>query len=179
INNISNLFVQVSVYGIIAFAVTFVILNGQLDLSVGSVMAFSGIFMALLLDYMNVYLAITLTILLGVVIGLIIVLLFSYCNLHSFVVTFCAMFFSNGLALKLSKARPINVQDPLLNMIGNGKSFQIPVLVIIFFVTFIVGEYVLRKTKFVRNVYAVGGDEQVARFSGISVRFYKIIVLVI
>ncbi|HLS67347.1 MAG TPA: ABC transporter permease [Pseudogracilibacillus sp.] len=178
-HNLSNLFIQVSVYGIIAFAVTFVILNGQLDLSVGSVMAFSGIFMALLTEHMHVFLAVLFTILLGALIGLVIGLLVSYGNLHSFVVTLCAMFFFNGLALKLSDARPINVQDPFLNMVGNGKFFQIPVLVIIFFMTFVVGEYVLRKTKFGRNVYAVGGDEQVARFSGISVRFYKIIVFVI
>lgn len=178
-NNLNNLFLNVSIYGIVAFAVTFVILNGELDLSVGSVMAFSGIFLGLLLPHMNTLVAILITIALGALIGLVIGLLVSYAKLNSFVVTLCALFFFNGLSLKLSDARPINVQNTFLNWIGNGKTLFVPNLVWLFVIFFIISLYVLRKTKFGRNVYAVGGDEEVARLSGINVHFYKISVFII
>lgn len=177
--NISNLFMQVSIYGLLAFAVTFVILNGELDLSVGATMAFSGMFIAIISQHMNIYLAIFLTVLLGAIIGLVIGFLVSIIGLNSFVVTLCAMFFFNGLALKLSDGIPIYVQDPVLDWLGNGVTLFIPNLVWVFIALFFISEYVLEKTKFGRNIYAVGGDDQVARLSGISVKYYKIIVFVI
>ncbi len=179
LGNIFNLLMEISIYGIMAFAMTFVILNGEFDLSIGAVMAFSGIFLATISQHMNIFIAIFLTILLGAIIGCVMGLLVSLLGFNSFIVTLCAMFFYNGLTLKLSDGKPIMSQDPFLNWLGNGSFLYIPNVVWIFIIFFAIAEYILRKTKYGRNVYAVGGDQKVALLTGISVRFYKVSVFVI
>lgn len=179
LGNIFNLLMEISIYGIMAFAMTFVILNGEFDLSIGAVMAFSGIFLATISQHMNIFLAILLTVLLGAIIGCVMGLLVSFLGFNSFIVTLCAMFFYNGLALKLSDGRPIMTMDPILNWLGNGYFLFIPNLVWIFIILFAVADYTLRKTKYGRNIYAVGGDQKVALLTGVSVKFYKTSVFVI
>ncbi|MDT8860739.1 ABC transporter permease [Alkalihalobacillus sp. MEB130] len=177
--NVTYLVTQLSIFGIMALAMTFVILNKEFDLSIGAVMAFSGIFMVKMIPQTGIIVAILLTLLLGVIIGLITGFLVAYLGLNSFVVTLCAMFFYNGLALSVSGGRPASAQDPVLNYISSGTFLGIPNLIVMLLILTLLADYVLRKTKYGRNVYAVGGDEQVARLTGISVRFYKISVFVI
>lgn len=178
-HNIINLVSQLSIHGIMAFAMTFVILNKEFDLSIGAVMAFSGIFLVLVASKFGIVIAIILTLLMGAVIGAISGLLVSFLGLNSFIVTLCGMFFYNGLALSLSDGKPFNVQEPILNWLVGNKFLNIPNLIWIFVLFYMIAHYVLTKTKFGRNVYAVGGNETVAKLSGISVRFYKVSVFVI
>ncbi|MGG2200922.1 MULTISPECIES: ABC transporter permease [Paenibacillus] len=177
--NINNLIMQISIYGIMAFAMTFVILIKEFDLSIGAVMAFSGIFLVKMSSYTGMMAAILITLLAGALIGLLSGLLVSVMRLNSFIVTLCAMFFYNGLALKISSGKPIMTQDPILNWLGNETTLWIPNLIWIFVIFYVISEYVLRKTKYGRNVYAVGGDVKVAELTGIAVPFYKISVFVI
>ncbi|WP_102346150.1 ABC transporter permease [Bacillus sp. Marseille-P3661] len=179
VQNLTYLVTQLSIFGIMALAMTYVVLNKEFDLSIGAVMAFSGIFMVKLIPHTGTILAIILTLLLGVVIGLITGFLIAFLGLNSFVVTLCAMFFYNGLALSVSDGRPASAQDPILNYISAGTFLSIPNLIVMLIVLSVIADYILRKTKYGRNIYAVGGDEQVARLTGISVRFYKISVFVI
>jgi ribose transport system permease protein len=177
--NLTYLVTQLSIFGIMALAMTFVILNKEFDLSIGAVMAFSGIFMVKITPHTGIIMAIVLTLLLGVIIGLITGFLVAFLGLNSFVVTLCAMFFYNGLALTVSDGRPASAQDPVLNWLSSGKILGIPNLILMLLILTLIADYVLRKTKFGRNIYAVGGDDQVARLTGIPVRFYKISVFVI
>lgn len=177
--NLNNLVMQLSIYGIMAFAMTFVIIIREFDLSLGAVMSFSGIFLVKLAAVMPIAGAVVLTLLAGALIGLISGVLVSVLRLNSFIVTLCAMFLYNGLALKISNGRPIMTQDPLLNWLGNGKTLWIPNLIWLFVLIYVVSEYVLRKTKYGRNVFAVGGDVHVAELTGIPVTFYKTSVFVL
>lgn len=179
IQNLTYLITQLSIFGIMALAMTYVILNKEFDLSIGAIMSFSGIFMVKIMPHTGVIMAILLTILLGALIGAITGVLVSILGLNSFVVTLCAMFFYNGLALSVSDGRPASAADPVLNWLSHGKIAGIPNLIIILIILTFIADYVLRKTKFGRNIYAVGGDDQVARLTGIPVRFYKISVFVI
>lgn len=177
--NLSNLIMQLSIYGIMGLAMTFVILNKEFDLSIGAVMAFSGIFMINVLPYTGIVIAILLTLLVGALIGVINGVLVSVLGLNSFIITLCAMFFYDGLALNLSDGKPAMAQDPLLNWLGSGSIFGISTLIWIFVILFFVAHYVLQRTKYGRNVYAIGGDEHVATLTGIPIRFYKISVFMI
>jgi ribose transport system permease protein len=177
--NINTLIMQISIYGIMALAMTFVILIREFDLSIGAVMSFSGIFMVKISSFTGVFTAMVITLLAGALIGLITGVLISIFRLNSFIVTLCAMFFYNGLALQISDGKPIGAQDPLLNSLANESTLGVSNLIWIFAILFVISEYVLRKTKFGRNVYAVGGDVQVAELTGIPSKFYKISVFVI
>ncbi|WP_394232287.1 ABC transporter permease [Niallia oryzisoli] len=179
LQNLTFLVTQLSIFGIMALAMTYVVLNKEFDLSIGAVMAFSGIFMVKIMPHTGMILAIVLTLVLGVVIGFITGFLIAYLGLNSFVVTLCAMFFYNGLALSVSDGRPASALDPVLTYISSGTFLGIPNPIIVLIILTAGADYILRKTKFGRNIYAVGGDEQVARLTGISVKFYKIIVFVI
>ncbi|MEB3103529.1 ABC transporter permease [Ferviditalea candida] len=177
--NISTLLTQSSIFGIMALGMTFVILAGEFDLSVGAVMAFSGVFAVKLAPYTGIGSAILIVVLSAALAGLLAGLLVTWFGLNSFMVSLCSMFFFNGLALAVSGSRPLMTMDPVLDWLGNGSTLSIPNMLWLFAILFVITEYVLRNTKFGRNVYAVGGDEQVARLSGIPVRFYKISVFVI
>ena len=178
-NNLSNVMMQISIYGIMALAMTFVILNGEFDLSIGAVMTFAGVIVSKMAPHMNIFAAIAITVLLGALIGLIVGILVGIFRLNSFIVTLCAMFVLNGIAYKMSDARPVVNLDPFLDWLGNGKTLMIPNLFWILVIAFVIADYTLRRTKFGRNIYAVGGDQQVAILTGISVRFYKVSVFVI
>ncbi|MEB3100572.1 ABC transporter permease [Ferviditalea candida] len=179
LQNLINLVTYASIYAIMAFGMTFVILARELDLSVGAVMAFTGVLLVRLIPYTGVAAAIAAILLVGVIIGMISGFLVSKIRLNSFVVTLSVMFFYNGLALHVADGQPILSQDPFLNWLGNGVTLAVPNQIWLAVILFVVTDYTLRKTKFGRNVYAVGGDEKVAALTGISVNFYKISVFVI
>jgi ribose transport system permease protein len=142
-------------------------------------MAFSGVLLLKLSPHTGIWMAMLIVLIVGALTGLIVGLLVAVVGLNSFLVTLCAMFFYNGLALALSGGKPIMALDPVLDWLGNGSTLSIPNLIWIFLILFAVSDYTLRNTKFGRNVYAVGGDIQVAKLSGIPVTFYKISVFVI
>ncbi|MBX5436564.1 MAG: ABC transporter permease [Alicyclobacillaceae bacterium] len=177
--NIQNLMIQVSIYGIMGFGMTFAILAREFDLSIGAILAFSGVFLAQLAPKTGMAVAIVIVLVVGILIGMASGVLVGVFKLNSFIVTLCAMFFYNGLALAVSGGSPIMVDDAFLNWLGNGTTASVPNLVWTLLILFVITEYILRRTKFGRNVYAVGGDEQVAALTGISVRFYKVAVMTI
>lgn len=177
--NLVNLLTSLCIYGIMAYGMTYVILAGELDLSVGAVMAFSGVLLARLIPEIGTVAAIVVVLAVGIVIGAINGFLVSRLGLHSFVVTLSVMFFYNGLALSVAGGGPILTRDPLLNWLGNGSTLSIPNQIWLAVILFFIAHYVLRKTRFGRNVYAVGGDQQVARLTGIKVGFYKMSVFAI
>jgi ribose transport system permease protein len=177
--NISNLISQISIYGVIAFGATFVIIARELDLSVGAVLAFSGVFILKILPYTGTFLGIVIVLLSGALTGLLIGVLVTFLRLNSFLVTLCFMFIYNGLALVITGGRPMTSDNMFLGWLGGGSTVGIPNLIWIFVILFIVTHYILTRTRFGRNVYATGGDMHVAVLSGIPARFYKISVFVI
>lgn len=177
--NLVNIVIQVSIYGIMGFGMTFAILAREFDLSIGAVMAFTGVLLVRLSPHTGIWLAFLITLFAGALIGLLSGILVGVFKLNSFVITLCAMFFYNGLALAVSGGTPLTTEDPVLNWLGTESTLAVPNLIWMLIILFIISEYTLHKTKFGRNVYAVGGDESVAALTGISVKFYKISVFVI
>ena len=179
-NNLLNLLLQVTSNALIAFGMTFVILTGGIDLSVGSILALSSALTAGLLGSgMPVTLAILISLILGCILGMINGLLISYGKLAPFIVTLATMTIFRGATLVYTNGNPITkgLSDTFLfQFLGQGYIVGIPFPVIIMFIVFIVLYVLLHKTAFGKSVYAIGGNEKAAFISGVKLNKVKIII---
>lgn len=176
--NILTMLRQLSINGIVAVGMTFVIITGGIDLSVGSIIALSGI-IACNFSHPDTY-PIIIPILIGIVIGLICGLVngFVYAkgNVVPFIATLGMMTIARGLTQVYNNGMPVtNVSDDY-GVIGGGYVAGIPIPILIFVLMILLGVFVLNYTKFGRYVFALGGNEMAAKVSGINVTRIKIMV---
>jgi ribose/xylose/arabinose/galactoside ABC-type transport system permease subunit len=177
--NIKNLLVQISAYGIVAYAMTFAIIAGVFDLSVGSVLGMSTILFIDLSSKYSILVGMFVAILFGLVIGVINGLLVSKFKTDAFITTMATMLSVQGLALFYTSGIPINYNNDWIYELGNGSIAGIPYLICIMFVTMLISQFILSMSKFGRNLYATGGNQTVAKIAGINITFYIFMVFVI
>jgi simple sugar transport system permease protein len=181
--NLSALLLDNAYLLILAVGMTFVILTGGIDLSVGSVMAFTGIFGAqLLASGMPVSLAVPVMLAGGAAIGLLIGVLVQYFNVQPFIASLAGLFLGRGLAFVVSLSS-IKVEESAVlwlqqNRIRLGDWYLTPTGILALLVV-AAAAFVLHLTRFGRTVYAIGGNEQSARLMGLDVARTKIAVYVI
>lgn len=178
--NIQNIFKQSSINGLIAFGMTFVILLGCIDLSVGSVLAFTGYIMGILFTTYNlpVYIVLILGLLIGTTLGVINGLLVAKIKLQPFIATLITMSVYRGITLILSNGLPVRNIDKysdFIKYINKGQIGFLPMSMVIFIITLGILWFVLNKTIFGRHLYATGGNEEAARLSTVHVDKIKII----
>ncbi|MFZ4451112.1 ABC transporter permease subunit [Salibacterium aidingense] len=177
LNNIFNVFRQVSINALIAFGMTFVILTGGIDLSVGSTLALAG---ALTAGFMSggidPVLAMLLGLLAGALMGAFNGVVITKGKVAPFIATLATMTIFRGLTLVYTDGRPISdiPQNFSFEMMGQGYLFMIPFPVVTMFAAYVILYFVLKKTTFGRGVYAVGGNEEASRLSGLRVDGIKI-----
>lgn len=179
INNIFNVLRQVSINALIAFGMTFVILTGGIDLSVGSILALTGAVTAgLLASGMDPILAMSLGLLLGAILGAVNGIIIAKGKVAPFIATLATMTIYRGLTLVYTEGKPISgLGDSLsFQLLGKGYFFGIPVPIVTMLLAFGVLYFILKKTTFGRRVYAVGGNEEASKLSGIRVDRIKIYV---
>lgn len=171
-----NVLRQISINAILAIGVTFVILTGGIDLSLGSVLALTGVLAATFAhpETYPLIVPIAAGILGGVLIGLLNGLLITRFRVAPFIVTLGMMTIARGGALIVSKGRPVSNLSASFNFIGSGSVLGIPVPIVILAGVFAVSYFILSRTIFGRYVYAVGGNEEAARASGINTHKIKI-----
>ena len=175
--NLLNVAQQTSINAIIAVGLTFVIITAGIDLSVGSIMAFSGVVLASILGTgLPIPLAISAGLLIGLACGSINGILIAYGKLPPFIATLGMMSVARGGALMYTNGRPISGFSNDFRFLANGEIFSIPISIIIMVLVYLIAHFILTKTKLGRYVYAIGGNEEAAWLSGINVKFYKIIV---
>ncbi|WP_255259897.1 ribose ABC transporter permease [Lentibacillus sp. CBA3610] len=177
LDNILNLLRQVSVNALIAFGMTFVILTAGIDLSVGSLLALgSALTAGLLAGGMDPVLAVLLGLLIGLGLGAINGLIITKGKVAPFIATLATMTIYRGATLVYTDGRPITgLSDSFtFEMIGRGYVFGVPFPVILMLGVFLILYFVLRKTVFGRQVYAVGGNEEASILSGIKADRIKI-----
>jgi len=177
--NILNLLRQVSINALIAFGMTFVILTGGIDLSVGSILALSSAFVAnMLVAGFDPILAIIIGCLLGGVMGMINGIMITKGKMAPFIATLATMTIFRGLTLVYTNGNPITgLGDSMtFQLFGRGYQFGIPVPAITMIITFAILWIVLHKTAFGRKTYAIGGNEKAAIVSGIKVSRVKIMI---
>lgn len=182
VNNLLNLMRQLIINGFIALGMTFVILTGGIDLSVGSTLALtSAIFAGLLQGGMPTILAILISLGLGLILGLLNGILITKGKLAPFIVTLATMTIFRGLTLVYMDGRPIAgpKDDFAFQFLGKGQFFGIPFQVILFIITYLILWILLTKTSYGRKIYAVGGNEKASFISGIKIDKVKILVYVI
>ncbi|MBP8813043.1 MAG: ribose ABC transporter permease [Laribacter sp.] len=176
LNNILNVMRQVSINALIAFGMTFVILTGGIDLSVGSILALSSVLIAgWITAGMDPVLATLLGIGVGGVMGLINGVVIYQGRVAPFIATLATMTIFRGLALVVTDGRPVTgLHSDFFSMLGGGYvASLVPVPVIWMLVAFAVLWFVLRKTTFGRHVYAIGGNEEASLISGVRVSRIK------
>lgn len=171
LSNILQLLVNNNSIFLAGLGMTFVILSGGIDLSQGALAAFSTMVAALLIKWgIPVPLAIILTVIVGALVGILNGAIVSVAKVHSFVVTLGMTTVLRGFAVAVNGGYPIPIDvESALVAFGNGKSFGIPNAILVCIAAFAVSLFILRETNLGRNVYAIGGNPESARFSGISV----------
>lgn len=180
IPNILNVFTQVSVNAIIAVGMCFVILTGGIDLSVGSTLAIAGAIAASLAQKnVNIVLILVLTIIIGGLIGLVNGIIVAKGKIQAFIVTLATMTVFRGVTYVYTDGTPISGLGTNFTFIGNGTILGIPLPVIIIVIVALIAWYVLTQTRYGRYVYAVGGNEDSSRLSGINTDKIKALVYVL
>ena len=182
VTNIRNVFLQSAMLGVVAVGMTFVILTGGIDLSVGMVLSLCSVVAAMLFNNGQGYplpIVILATLALGAAIGAINGGVIIWRGVAPFIVTLAMMAIASGAALTISNGRPIGGITGSYAWLGSGMIGPAPVPVWIMSISFIIGAIVLRFTPYGRAVYAIGGNEQAARLSGIAVNRVKLITYMI
>ncbi len=181
--NIFNVLRQASALGILSVGMTFVILsgNGGVDLSVGAVVSLTTCLAAgIMMNQSSMVLPAVLAVMgVGLLIGLFNGTMITRFKTDPFITTLGTMTVTQGLAMYYTKGAPFGGTPPGFRMIAEGYVGFVPVPVIIFLAVFAIGLFVLRQTVFGRYIYAIGGNQEVARLSGIRVNRYKMAVYVI
>ncbi|MBD8014806.1 ribose ABC transporter permease [Microbacterium sp. APC 3898] len=179
VSNLMNVLRQVSINALIAFGMTFVILTGGIDLSVGATLALTGAVTAgMMASGIDPIFAMLLGLLLGAVLGAINGFIIAKGKVAPFIATLATMTIYRGLTLVYTDGRPISgLGDSLtFQMLGKGYFLGIPVPVVTMIISFGVLYFILKKTTFGRRVYAVGGNEEASILSGINADRIKIYV---
>lgn len=178
--NIQNIFKQSSINGLLAFGMTFVILLGCIDLTVGSTLALVGYITGIMLvTYkLPIYLVLPVALIFGTILGSVNGILVSRTKLQPFIATLITMTIYRGITLIISNGLPvrnINNVSPLMKYINRGEIANLPISMIIYLVVFGVLWFILGKTIFGKHLYATGGNEEAARLSTVPTDKIKMI----
>lgn len=179
--NIVNIMRQISINAIIATGLTFVIVTGGIDLSVGSILAVSSVLAAYLVKHTGISVPFVFLIALfaGGLCGFANGVIISHLNVPPFISTLAIMTAGRGLAYRIADGRPIVDLGEDFLAVGRGEFLSIPNPIWMMLGTLLLGYIVLQKTKFGRFVFYVGGNEEAARVSGINVKTVKTIAYTI
>jgi ribose transport system permease protein len=174
VSNLLNVAEQAAIIAIVATGMTFVIITGGIDLSVGSVLAFAGVVMASTLHAeVPVPVALAVALGTGLCCGLVNGALITVGRLPPFIATLGMMSVARGTALMFTEGRPVSGFSGGFRSLATGELLGIPVSVIIMVGVYVVAHFVLTRTKLGRYTYAIGGNEEAALLSGVNVKLYK------
>ncbi|MET8943936.1 substrate-binding domain-containing protein [Streptomyces sp. NPDC004542] len=176
-DNLLNVGVQAAVTAVLAFGVTFVIVSAGIDLSVGSVAALSATVLAwtAVSHGIPVFLAVVLALVTGIAAGLVNGFLIAYGKLPPFIATLAMLSVARGLSLVISDGSPIPFPDSVSHL-GDTLGGRLPVPVLVMVVMGLIAAFVLGRTYIGRSMYAIGGNEEAARLSGLRVKKQKLAI---
>jgi ribose transport system permease protein len=174
VSNLLNVLEQSAINAIVAAGMTFVIISGGIDLSVGSVLALAGIVLASLLQAgVGLPVAVTVALASAAMCGLLNGLFVTLGRLPPFIATLGMMSVARGLALIWAEGRPISGFSESFRLMATGRPLGIPAPVLITLIVYAIAHVALAHSVFGRSIYAIGGNEEASRLSGVPVRFHK------
>lgn len=178
-NNILNVLLQIAQVGIISVGMTYVILTAGIDLTVGSIVAFDGLAMAMMMKSgVPVFVAIIAGLVIGALIGLLNGLLISRIGIQPFVATLGTMAMFRGLAYTITGGQPVYSLPASFDAFAKNL-FGIPIPAIMMVVIFAIGAYILKYTRFGRHIYSIGGNQTASKLSGINVKNNIVLIYII
>jgi len=179
LENINNIFTQISINTVISVGMTFVILLGGIDLSVGSVLALCTVIAGLVMTaealtpLVAIVLATAASIAVGASTGFINGWVSERWKIHSFIVTLGMLNVARGLALTVSNSRTIFSFPEIFNRMSTQTLLGFPLIFVIAVVVVLLGHFVLKRTVFGRFIYAIGNNEEAVRLSGHNPSIFK------
>lgn len=180
VSNLLNVVEQTAINAIIAAGMTYVILSAGIDLSVGSILALSGVVLGSALQHgFSIPVATLLGVATGASCGLVNGLLITAGRLPPFIATLGMMSVARGGALLYTDGRPISGFDAAFRSLSTGRPAMIPAPIVLMAIVYVIAHLVLTRTTFGRYVYAIGGNEEATRLSGVRVGLHKTMVYVI
>ncbi len=171
--NLSNLLMQIGLYGIVALGMTFAIIGGEFDLGVGSMVSLSSVLTVVLYPYFGLALSVAAAVTAGILIGMLNGFLVAKAKINSFIVTFGSMITLKGIALTAANGVPVTSKSDLLNSFGDKRIAGISLIFILFSFLLLICHWILTYTRYGRNVYAIGGNYNVAAATGLKVNLLK------
>lgn len=179
-NNLANIVLQVSIIAITAYGMTYVLLLGDIDLSVGATIALVGTFAALGLSFgVPFLLVLPMAIVAALLLGCINGALTALAGIPSFIVTVATMGIFRGVAYIVTDGMPVMISSPGFLAQGNGEWLLIPVPIWILALLLVINHAVLGRTTFGRKIYLTGGNREAVLYSGINVTALRIKVFMI
>ena len=181
LNNILLILIQTAINGILAMGMMYVIISGEIDLSVGSTIALSGVTAAMLAHpgQFPLIVPIVAGIAVGAVVGLVNGVGVAYGAIPSFIITLGSMTAVRGLALMLSGGAPVFDVSSAFEAIASVRIGRFPIMAVYFIVIAALFAFIIHRTVYGRRLYAVGGNPTAAEISGINVKRYKVSVFVV
>jgi ribose/xylose/arabinose/galactoside ABC-type transport system permease subunit len=170
VDNFVNIAISIAVIGILAVGMTFVILTGGIDLSIGSVAALAGVAAAITALKFGVLIGFAAALVVGIGCGVLSGAFVAYFRVPPFVVTLAILTIARGLAFILSEGRSIGNLPEDFSRLGKASVFGVPLSVLIMLATFAAGWFILKHTTFGRYVYAVGSNAEATFLAGINVK---------
>ena len=178
--NIINIIRQISINGIIAVGMTFVILTGGIDLSVGSVVAITSVIVGSMLQGgSNWLVACIVALLIALVFGAFNGFMIAYVGFQPFIATLATVTMGSGIALAYSDGKPFTISNESFLKIGQGYIGAIPIPIVLLVIVVAIGLIILKTTTFGRYVFAIGGNKNAAKLSGVRTRRVELMVYVI
>jgi len=180
VNNLLSVLLQVSIISITAFGMTYALMIGGIDLSVGAVIALAGMVFAITLNATGMlFLAIFAALIAGMVVGFTNGIIVAKLEIPPFIVTVATMGIFRGIAYSLTDSKPVPIDLPSALAIGNERFLFIPIPVWIVLVSLVISHTVLDKTRLGRQTKLVGGNRESARYAGVNIYKIEIIVFMI
>lgn len=168
--NLSGLFESMAAFGIVALGLTYVMIAGQLDISMGSVLALTACVFMMLAPTLGFFPAMIASLALGCVLGAITGFMVAFFRLSPFIVSMTTQIMYKGIALALTSSRPVAFSEPTLVAISKAHIGVIPATFIFFVAAAILMQLILRRTQYGRNLFVIGGNIGVADNLGLKVR---------
>ena len=178
-SNLLNIGALSAALGIMALAQTYLVISGGIDISVGSVVALSGVLFGWLLSQgLNLWLAAICGLLVGAIVGAVNGFLVVRLHIDPLVATLGTLSIAGGLAYMVSGSQTLFISDDSFTFIGSGRLLGVPFQLLIFLALFAVSLFVERKTTIGRNVFATGGNLEAARLAGLRVDLTRFLLYV-
>jgi ribose transport system permease protein len=178
--NFKNILEQNGALAIIAVGVTFSIISGNFDLSTGAVVALAGVVLALVFTQTNnMLLAVLAALGTTVLIALFNGVLIAYMKINSMIVTLACMIWARGVALGLTNADSIPFQSPFIDFMNNSSFLGISPIIWLIIISYLVGWFILSRTRLGRYTYALGGDLEATKQAGVNTSLYILFIFLL